>query len=1135
MIRLVAMCTIALSCFSPAIAQSETVWEIGKQDQSTLEFSAPARTHLLYRVGKSDWSKDWPALQELGSTYEIRFDLKEPPRGTFTLDISTLVYSAGYPLIHLNINGHEGDYYLHPVVSYVPGNISVSDPAYSSATLAIDIPASYLRDKENTLTLTPALQTHASVPKDASSPQLHYDAVSLSNEPQRTYDTSALSATLVPTVFYKKTNGQLTELVEAFLRYGGPAPAQDVVLSFEGKQYTQHLAARQDAGEELVEFDVKEWKGTANGSLSLSGRTEPIPFSLTAERKWTVFVVPNTHLDIGFTDYQGKVAEAQARTLSQAMDLIKLNPDFRFATDASWNVEQFMNTRSQAKQEELIDSIRAGKIGVPAQYANLLTGYATLETLNRSLYYSKSLSRKYGIPFEYANTTDVPTQSGAYPSILAAAGIRYWITGGNAARAPLLTAEPWNEKSPFWWQGPDGKRVLFWYSRRYEQMMHVLGLPPQQIATFETLPLFLQAYSHSDYKPDVTMLYGAQSENTDLYPEIASFGKSWNERFAYPRLQYATFDDFMVYLDQHYGNELPVRTGDMGHYWEDGVGTDAQSTALDRQNQSDAQSVEVMSTITHTVSPDVNPPKKELDDAWKNIELYAEHTWTASNSVTQPDSEQAVKQLATKNNYATQAFFDLDDVRNRTLSQLADQIHIPGDTLVVFNSLSWQRSALVETDLGEKQTLLDLTTNQPVPLEVLFNKQGFRHVRFLASDLPAAGYKCFKIGVSNEISPPNQQAETNRQTVIENRFYRLTLDPTTGDIVSIVDKDLKREIVDTRSPYKFGQYLYVTGGDGKTRMINSFTAWPAGSLTVHVPEHSRYIGMRKTAWGTVIDINSSAQNTPVIGTQILLFDDLKKIEFRYSLQKTYTTAKEAAYFAFPVAVSSPEFHYATQQGWVNPAKDMFKGAGLEWFSVQKWMTVGDQDLTVGIVPVDAPLAAFGDINRGEWPNSFHSKSSTLFSYVMNNYWGVNFAAGQGGAFTFRYVLTSAGKLEPASLTRLGEESMSGVALNHVTKRDKVGDPLRPLPPAGKSFLHIASPDVALVTWKLAEDGNGTILRLQEISGRPIETDIELAGEPLRSAQRCNSVEDNVKDIQVNGTHLHLAFQPNEVLTVRLVR
>jgi len=51
---------------------------------------------------------------------------------------------------------------------------------------------------------------------------------------------------------------------------------------------------------------------------------------------------------------------------------------------------------------------------MPAQYCNLLTGYASLETLYRSLYEAKELARRYGLPFEYANITDVPTYSGSY-------------------------------------------------------------------------------------------------------------------------------------------------------------------------------------------------------------------------------------------------------------------------------------------------------------------------------------------------------------------------------------------------------------------------------------------------------------------------------------------------------------------------------------------------------------------------------------------------------------------------------------------------------------------------------------------------------------------------------------------------
>ena len=42
----------------------------------------------------------------------------------------------------------------------------------------------------------------------------------------------------------------------------------------------------------------------------------------------------------------------------------------------------------------------------------------------------------------------------------------------------------------------------------------------------------------------------------------------------------------------------------------------------------------------------------------------------------------------------------------------------------------------------------------------------------------------------------------------------------------IYDKQLQRELVDSKSPYKFGQYRYVTGGDGDTQMINPFPTLP---------------------------------------------------------------------------------------------------------------------------------------------------------------------------------------------------------------------------------------------------------------------------------------------------------------------
>lgn len=1110
----------------PAFGQTKTIWEIGKFDQSAREFRAVPQDHLTYEAGKNDWAKDWPAEQRNGSTYEIQFDLPTVPQGVFQFKISALVSSPIVPALRVKINGYQGTYYFHPKPLYL------GDQSYRSAdVLTIDFPAKYLAKGNNRLILS------LMVPKSENQPpltaRLTYDALIVTNEPRAKFNAKTIHAEVTPTIFYQREAGRLTEVVDAWLRFGQATPAGEATLAIDGQRYTAKIPASEGAGEQLLEFAVPQWQGTKLATLQVAaGVHKQFHLSLTAARKWTVFLVPHTHVDIGYTDYQGKVAEAQARTLDEAADLIKQYPDFRFATDGSWNLQQFLGTRSTADQKRILDLIREDKLGLPAQYVNLLTGYASLETLYRSLYYSKDLSRQYGLPFNYANTTDVPAYTGSYPSVLASAGIRYWVVGANNDRAPVEAHEQWNEKSPFWWEGPDGKKVLFWYSRGYSQMRTVFGFQPPLASVQGGLSLFLQPYSKPSYKPDAALIYGAQDENTDLHPDLATVATMWNQAYAYPKLQYATFADFFSYIEEHYGKELATYKGDLGPYWEDGIASDAYYAAIDRKNQSDVLSSETLSTVSHVVSADLHPPKPELDDAWKNIILFAEHTWTAGGSISQPDSEETVKQLAVKDNTAVQAKFELEDIANRSMSQLAHQIHIPARTLVVFNALNWKRSALVEADLPPNVELVDLTTHETVPVEVLAKKEGFVHVRFLASDLPSVGYKCFQFRHTSVPSSAGKDETAN--PVIENKYYRIEVDPQTGSVKSVFDKDLKRELVDAASPYRFGQYLYVTGGDGMTRMIHPFKAFPVAQLVIHAASQGEYLGTEKTAWGSSIKLQSSDTNTPEINLEILLYNNEKKIEFRYTVQKTYTTAKEGVYFAFPVDVTAPKFAYATQQGIVDPSRDLFKGASLEWFNIQKWMAVSDSHATVAIVPIDASLASFGDINRGEWPEVFQPKTSTLFSYAMNNYWHTNYRAGQGGSFTFRYVMTSADHLDSAALSRLGWESMEQPTLDSVINQDKVGDPAAPLPPDGMSFLDIDTSNIVLVTWKIAEDGKGTILRLQETAGKETTANIRLPQEATHSAFLCNSVEDKLTALPVSSNHIHLTFHPYEVLTVRLV-
>ena len=69
-----------------------------------------------------------------------------------------------------------------------------------------------------------------------------------------------------------------------------------------------------------------------------------------------------------------------------------------------------------------------------------------------------------------------------------------------------------NEHSPFWWEAPDGQKVLFWYARSYLQMEQLFGLPPVVAAGSETMPVFLQQYEHPYYRASSVIVYGTEAE-----------------------------------------------------------------------------------------------------------------------------------------------------------------------------------------------------------------------------------------------------------------------------------------------------------------------------------------------------------------------------------------------------------------------------------------------------------------------------------------------------------------------------------------------------------------------------------------------------------------------------------------------
>jgi alpha-mannosidase len=371
---------------------------------------------------------------------------------------------------------------------------------------------------------------------------------------------------------------------------------------------------------------------------------------------------------------------------------------------------------------------------------------------------------------------------------------------------------------------------------------------------------------------------------------------------------------------------------------------------------------------------------------------------------------------------------------------------------------------------------------------------------------------------------------------LESPFYRVVLDPSTGSILSIYDKQLKKEIADTASPWRFGQYLYVSGGDEEPNSILQYRSIsPKPALHIHPAQNGRLISVERTPCGWRAQMESSAYNTPGIRTEIRLFDDEKKIELIEDIDKQLELKKEAVYFAFPFAMTNPQFQYEIQNGVVDPAKDMYPGAGREWFSVQHWVSVQQGGVSATVMPLDASLVTLGDSNRGAWPTEFGRRPGVIFSYVMNNYWHTNYRAEQGGDFRFRYIITSATHTDVPTLSRMGWEEETPLEEDEIRSQDKALDLPRPLDGDQGSFLSIDDPDLLLDTWKPAENGQGTILRLIDLGGVARTATITT---PLLAIERVtvtDAVERDIKPIIPDTLHrFRVAIRPHAIVTVRIV-
>ena len=753
---------------------------------------------------------------------------------------------------------------------------------------------------------------------------------------------------------------------------------------------------------------------------------------------------------------------------------------------------------------------------------------------------------------------------------------------------------PSGTPTAFWWESLDGSRVLFWYqdinfgenlgfTESYEKLFKEL---PRLLDRLEEKGYPFDAI--------LVRVRGAARDNSPPSIKPCLIAKEWNEKWAYPKIIVSTLSSFFEYLEKNYGEflkKLPVFKGEIPDSdYPVGATSTMQATILNRNAHDLIPSAEKFATIADRLLGLPYPYKEYLKRAYEHNLLYDEHTWGLCCPFGPAQEASRIEKLL----HAYKAYTLAHDVLVKSLNRIVDAIDLPeeGYYLVVFNSLSWKRTDVVRAWLREPDpcghpmyevvrdgkptgilthgsavgrdvfypplelfekpfSIVDLETGKKVEYQIVFVKDSAsildfaadrvglapmegryaRQIVFLAEDVPPLGYKVYKI--VTETKSPSSNSSEERDTdgyVIENEYYRVAIDPNTGAVTSLFDKELGRELVDSEAPHGFGQLIVRESITGKEHYVEE-------------------VRVKKGLNGPIVKsivVRGKAYGCPLVVREITLYSKVKKIDFCYRILKDSTPMLEV-YIAFPFKMHNPSFKYEGPNIVVTPIEDQFPGSHTCYYPVQHWVNMYD-DKGFGVTwsSPDAHLVELGGLwplgvswaHHGVTPPKYPHENlrvskfekAYIYSFILCNNFKTNFYTTQVGDLVLRYSIVSHMGDWRTSISRNHGWSVANPLVPVFTEGGRRGK----LPSKSYSFCEVDKPNVMITTIKPSEDGKGLVLRLVETSGRDTTVTIKLPFLGIEKAYVTNLVEEELKPVEVRGNQVTTTIKAFGIATLKLV-
>jgi alpha-mannosidase len=797
-------------------------------------------------------------------------------------------------------------------------------------------------------------------------------------------------------------------------------------------------------------------------------------------RDFTAHLIGHAHIDLAWLwRWEETVHDIATHTFQGTLEQMDKYPGLTFAQSQAAIYEAVENQYPELFQK-IKDKIRAGTwIPVGGMWAEPDLNMPDGESFARQLLYGKRyFLEKFGTEVTVGWNPDGFGHNFQLPQILSKAGIKYYVFERCAP-----------EKTPvFWWEGLDGSRLLAyvppgWYLVNLKDGVRDLL---EQASKNTPLKDFMLLYGEGDH--------GGGPRATD----VAAIKKFRADK-DHPQLEFVTPEKYFRTIRSS-GVDFPVLKRELNFTFPACYTTQAETKKLNRKLESLLLAAEKFSAVAVSSGARSYYPERDIDEAWKIVLRNQFHDILDGSSIGPVYAESRCTYESARARAQRALDFSLEAIANRV------DTRGDGVPLLVFNSLSWERTEPVEAEVVFSRPVAAIQLIDGSGAEVSYQvldkkKDGDKtEIRFLfvAEKVPCFGYKTYRILEANagkEFHTPLSAEGLNA----ENEFFKLALDPRTGWMSQLYDKLSGREV-------------FAADGNVLQAIVDeppNMSAWELGLKDTHWDiglDGASVEILERGPVRAVLRVKSLFRNSLFI-QDIMLYAKVPRVDCRVHLNWQERNLMIKA--AFPVTAKNARANFEIPYGVIARPADGTEVPAL------RWIDLTDETGSHG-------MSLLNDCKYG-----FDVKGNIMRISLVHGATDPDPEADRGEHELVYSLYPHSGDWKQAKTFRKGYE-LNNPLLARTAMVHPGGWP------SAQSFFKVEPENVILSAVK-KESGyfsRGTILHLYEVFGREADGRITLPV-PVE-AMETDLIERSLAKIETDGGILKLKMKPSEIKTVRIV-